>query len=181
MTQLPFGPRPPGPPAPPEGPERPERPADLVLSVRIWIFVIVAMAASLAAQILLTADDNLRSAYHEFESSQQMKDARAQGVAFDFEQFRTMAYVVWAAMIGFGVVVGGALVLLLAKGKGWARPILDFAGALVLAVALLTLVSSHEPYVAVPAILGGVAALGALMMMHTADSTAFLFPGRSRR
>ncbi|GAA4384898.1 hypothetical protein [Tsukamurella soli] len=180
MTSTPPPrPLPPATPHPgaPSAPKRP-RPADLVLSLQIWVFVILAMAiANGYGTWTGSSDTRLRTAYDDFQT----KSGKQQSLTLDYAEFRTMTLVIAIGLIVVVVAVAALLLFLLWRGVGWSRALLDVGGAFALAQGAISLVSSHDPYAAVPSILGAVAAVGALMMMHTKESTAFLQPkGRDR-
>ncbi len=168
----------PGPPHPAPPSPRGPRPADLVLSVQLWVFVMLAMALSNGyATWLGSGDSKLRDAFAQFQGQARSKN---QTFSLDFDQFRTFTLVIALGLVAAMVVVGVVLILLLWRGHAWARTVLDLGGAFALAQGAITVVSSHDPYLAVPAILAGVAAIGALAMMHTKESTVFLQPRRPR-
>ncbi|WP_026917399.1 hypothetical protein [Gordonia shandongensis] len=159
-------------PTPPGAPEaRPERPDTITLALQFWVAIIVFEIASRIADYGAISEEMRRMAKQMTEKSgdQQLLD-----------NLDVLIVVSFAMSIVLLTLLAAALMWGTWSGYNWTRLLLGWLSAFVvvqLAFGIFGLFSDDGPEMStwsmIPAILGGVCAVGALATLMHRDSTAY--------
>ncbi|MBE7162034.1 MAG: hypothetical protein INR72_12380 [Williamsia herbipolensis] len=156
---------PPGGSAPEPG-AKPTLPSQLAIATELWLVVVLGQAVAYASQYP-TASDSVREA------------ARNASSGASAEEIRTLTST--GTVVGVYVAVGvllsvlSLLVVWLARtGHNWARMVLIFFSAFIVVQTVLGLFGdSAASWTTIPAVLSGVAALGAAWLLMQRDVETF--------
>lgn len=146
----------------PEPGAKPPLPSQLAIATELWLVVVAGQAVAYAGQYP-TASDSVREA------------ARNASSGASAEELRTLTST--PTVVGVYVAVGvllsvlSLLVVWLARtGHNWARMVLIFFSAFIVVQTVLGLVGdSASSWTTIPAVLSGVAALGAAWLLMQRD------------
>lgn len=168
--QYPQGQFPPG-QFPPEPTKPPERPRELITAAQLWLVAFTGALVSVLGAVFGT--DVL---------DEQLAEARDRATAPDREVMgdlgaRITVSVAAALLVGIAV---GALALFVFTRAWWAGFLVDFAGILLIIQALQMVFGGAEAAMAVPAILAGVAAAGALVVERSKPVVEYFREGRTK-
>ncbi|MGC5247798.1 hypothetical protein ACPXB3_12825 [Gordonia sp. DT219] len=152
------------PPAEPEG-SKPKLVESIVIASELWLLVIIAHIVTVVATFGTTRDTYLKMA----------KDSYRPGTA-EYDTITSTGVMVGLVVATTVIEIAVAVVLLVLtrKGYNWARFIL---GAVSLYLVITTLFSIfgdvHPRWAMIPNVIGGVAALGAVVLLLRRDSDTY--------
>ncbi|NDK89844.1 hypothetical protein GYA93_09670 [Gordonia desulfuricans] len=149
----------------PDG-SRPRLPESIVIASELWIVVILAHIVTLVATY-----DQQRAQYLDMVEGM-VKDATAEQRDLITSSGLFIGSLVVGALIQFGVAI--VLILLTRRGYNWARFLIGAISMYLVITTFFTLFADVSPaWAMVPTVIGGVAALGAVVLFLRRESDTY--------